>query len=288
MSNLSCRGLAAVAASALLLAGCEQAEQEQPPVASEPATRIVSLAPHITELVFAAGAGEQLVGVVEYSDFPAAAADLPRVGDAFRVDFEAISLLQPDLVLSWESGNPIEIVERLRELGYRVVETEPQGLESVAAQLQLIGDLAGTTDFADQAAATLRKRIAELGRNSEAAEPLSVFWQISADPYFTVTHRHIINEVIELCGGRNIFADLSGVAPTVTFEAVLAERPDVIIASVAPVDVTWKQGWQRWAQLPAVQQKHLYGVEPDLISRAGPRIVDGAAQVCAALEAARG
>jgi iron complex transport system substrate-binding protein len=288
LTKLICRGLATFAATAVFLAGCEQAEQQQPPVASQAATRIVSLSPHITELVFAAGAGEQLVGVVEYSDFPLAAAELPRVGDAFRVDYEVISLLQPDLVLAWESGNPVEIVERLRELGYRVVETEPQGLESVAAQLQLIGELAGTSDYADQAAATLRKRIAELGRNSGESEPLSVFWQISADPYFTVTDRHIINEVIELCGGRNVFADVSGVAPTVTLEAVLAERPDVIIASVAPADEAWKEGWQRWSQLPAVQQKHLYGVDPDLISRAGPRIVDGAAQVCAALEAARG
>jgi iron complex transport system substrate-binding protein len=288
LNNLLGRGLVAFTATALFLMGCEPAEQQRPPVANQAATRIVSLSPHITELVFAAGAGEYLVGVVEYSDYPPAAADLPRVGDAFRVDFEVISLLQPDLVLSWKSGNPVEIVERIRALGYRVVETEPQGLESVAAQLQLIGELAGTSSFADQAAATLRKRITELGRNSAEREPLSVFWQISADPYFTVTERHIINEIIELCGGQNIFADVSGVAPTVTLEAVLAEQPDVIIASVAPADAAWKEGWQRWAQLPAVQQNHLYGVDPDLISRAGPRIVDGAEQVCAALEDARG
>jgi iron complex transport system substrate-binding protein len=287
LKNKLCRVLASFAAIALLLAGCEQAEQQQPPLGSQTASRIVSLSPHITELVFAAGAGEHLVGVVEYSDYPPAAAAVPRVGDAFRVDYEVISLLQPDLILAWESGNPVEIAERLRELGYRVVATEPQGLQSVADQLQLIGELAGTSEVADQAAGLLRKRIAELADNSAEREVLSVFWQISADPYFTVTDKHIINEVIELCGGRNIFAQVAGIAPTVTLEAVLAERPDVIIASVAPADETWKEGWQRWSQLPAVQQKHLYGVDADLISRAGPRIIEGATQVCAALQAAR-
>jgi iron complex transport system substrate-binding protein len=270
-----------------LLTGCEQADKHQPIDAGQPATRIVSLSPHITELVFAAGAGEQLVGVVEYSDFPPAAADLPRIGSAFRVDYEALTQLQPDLILSWQSGNPVGIIERLHELGFRIVATEPQGLESVADQLQLIGQLAGTSAQADQAAAALRKKIMELRRYSEEQQLLSVFWQISADPYFTVTGRHVINEVIALCGGRNIFADTPGLAPTVTLEAILAEHPDVIIASVMPGDETWKNNWQNWSQLPAVKNEHLYGVDPDLISRPGPRIIDGAAQVCAALEAAR-
>jgi iron complex transport system substrate-binding protein len=282
-----CPGLVAFIATALLIVGCEQADNHQPAMAGQTAARIVSLSPHITELVFAAGAGEQLVGVVEYSDFPPAARDLPRIGSAFRVDYEAISQLQPDLVLSWQSGNPVEIIERLHELGYRIVATEPQGLESVAEQLQLIGKLAGTSGQADQAAAILRKRIMELRSYSDEEQRLSVFWQISADPYFTVTGRHIINEIIELCGGRNIFADTPGLAPTVTLEAILAERPEVIIASVTPGDEAWKESWQDWPQLAAVQNEHLYGVDPDLISRPGPRIVDGAAQVCAALEAAR-
>ncbi|MCP4091573.1 MAG: cobalamin-binding protein [Gammaproteobacteria bacterium] len=277
----------AIALLILLLAGCEQTDNYQPVIAGQAAVKIVSLSPHITELVFAAGAGEHLVGVVEYSDFPPAAVDLPHIGSAFRVDYEVLRQLQPDLILAWQSGNPVEIIERLNVLGYHVVALEPQGLESVADQLQLVGQLAGTSVQADQAAAKLRKNIMELRSYSAAEEPLSVFWQIAADPYFTVTGRHIINDVLELCGGRNIFANAPGLAPAVTLEAILAERPDVIIASVRPGDDVWKNKWQSWSQLPAVQNKHLYAVDPDLISRPGPRIVHGAAQICAALADAR-
>lgn len=276
----------------LLLSACDQTTTAPSSAGSKgPAQRIVSLSPHITELVFAAGAGEQLVGVVEYSDYPPAAASLPRVGDSARVDYETLALLQPDLVLGWESGNPVEIIERIRELGYRVILVEPEVLDSVAVQLETIGELAGTSNIADKRAAQLRKRIEKLSAMGDEEETLTVFWQISADPYFTVTGKHVISEIIELCGGQNIFADLPGLAPSVTLESVLTAQPDVIIASVSPaqedLNQAWKDKWVRWPELRAVKNRRLYSVNSDLVSRAGPRLVDGANQVCAAMQAAR-
>ncbi len=281
------RAFVACAFAAVFLVACDRADEHKPAAESRTTERIVSLAPHITELVFAAGAGEYLVGVDKFSDFPPAVADVPRIGDAFRVDYEALSLLQPDLVLAWKSGTPVELIQRLRELGYRVVELESGSLYSIADQVQQLGELAGTSAVAKQAADRLRERIVKLGNQAGENERLSVFWQISADPHFTVTGRHVINNIIELCGGRNIFADVPGLAPAVTLEAILAARPDVIMASVSPTDETWKVPWLRWSELPAVRHERLYGVDRDLISRPGPRIIDGAVQVCAALEAAR-
>jgi iron complex transport system substrate-binding protein len=249
------------------------------------------LAPHVTELVFAAGAGERLVGVVEYSDYPPAAKMLPRVGDSSRVDYEALQLLQPDLVLGWESGNPAQIIERIRALGYRVILLEPQGLGSIPVQLEMIGQLAGTSGVADVLASRLRARIADLSAARRDESVLTVFWQISADPYFTVSGGHVISEILELCGGQNIFADLPGLAPSVTLESVLTEQPDVIIASVSPagdgLNLAWKDAWEQWPELVAVKNNHLYSVDSDLVSRPGPRLVDGADKVCEALLAAR-
>lgn len=269
----------------LLIAGlsaCDQpaVEETQP---SEPAKRIISLAPNITELVYAAGAGSALIGVVEYSDFPPAALELPRVGDSFRVDYEVVGTLEPDLILGWTSGNPPEIIARLRELGFRVVTLDTTDLDSIAAQLITIGELAGTEKIAAAAAENFRGRLLNLTRVNVDREPPRVFWQISADPYFSVTGEHVIDEIIRLCGGRNIFADLPGLAPPITLEAILAEQPEVIIASEP--DDAWQAGWQQWDELPAVRNGRLYSVHPDLVSRSGPRIVDGAAAVCAAIAA---
>ncbi len=278
--------LAVLLITGLLTTACDQPESALKDGPAKAAERIVTLAPNLTELVFAIGAGDRLVGTVEYSDFPAAALNLPRVGDSFRVDYESLGALQPDLVLAWGSGNPPEVIERVRELGYRVVSLEPTTLDSVAEQMLLLGTLLGSEQGAAAAASRYRVQLTELSEREHDPQ-LSVFWQISADPWFTVTGQHVISEIIALCGGRNIFTELPGLAPAVTLEAILAERPDVIIASVLPGEDDWKEAWQSWSQLPAVKQADLYAVAPDLVSRSGPRIVEGAARVCDALEQAR-
>lgn len=272
----------------VFLLACGQPDPQSAAAGDAPAERIVSLSPHLTELTFAAGAGQRLVGVVDYSDYPEAAADIRRIGDAFRIDYEMISLLDPDLVLAWRGGTSRETIERLQSLGYRVVELDAGRLDDITEQLLAIGRLAGTDSAAQIAATELASEITTLRTRNRTKLPVSVFFQISAEPLFSVTGNHIISDIIEVCGGRNVFAALSGLAPSVDMEAVAAANPDVIIAAAAGQgDTAWMDRWRRLTQLTAVQRGHLYSVDRDFISRSGPRIIDGAVEICDALDKAR-
>jgi iron complex transport system substrate-binding protein len=273
-------------AAMMLPVACEQAAIPNGAGSDAELKRIVSLAPHVTELIYAVGAGARLVGVVEYSDYPPEANTIPRIGDAFRVDYERLEVLQPDIVIGWESGNPPEMIERIRELGFRVELVDAKTLDDVAGQIEKVGALTGATAQAEALAAELRLQLAGLrGNQTEGIQP-GVFWQISADPYYTITGQHVLNEIIELCGGRNIFADVGGLAAPVSLEAILAREPDVIVAAVHPLSDSWQSDWQRWTELPAVARQQLYSVDSDLVSRPGPRLVEGAAEVCKILAAA--
>jgi iron complex transport system substrate-binding protein len=253
-----------------------------PAVAQPP--RLVALAPHITELVYAAGAGEQLVGVVEFSDYPAAALQLPRVGDAYRVDYEALRRLAPDVIVAWESGNPRETLARLRDLGFRVVTLEARTLDDVADHLEVIGALAHTEAAAAAAAAAYRERLRALREQYRDSDRLRVFYQISAAPYFTVNGDHVISRIIELCGGDNVFAGVPALAPPVMLESIIAANPEVILGATGG---DWQSAWRRWPAVRAVSAEALYAVDPDLLARSGPRLLTGAEQVCTALAAAR-
>ncbi len=257
------------------------------PAAQDIAQRIVTLAPNITELVYAAGAGERLVGTVEFSDFPPEARQLPRVGDAFRVDYETLRRLNPDLILSWQSGNPQDVVAKLRQLGFRVVELEPQTLEDIAQQVEHIGELAGTRIAADATARAFREKVNALRDEYAQRTPLQVFFQISAKPWFTVSSHHVIDEVIQLCGGVNVFEGLPGVAPSVSLEAIVRTNPDVIVAAEKSSDSGWRKVWEGKDMVGAVNNNQLYGVHADVISRSTPRIVSGVEQICQALDEAR-
>lgn len=253
-----------------------------------PAERIVALAPHVTELVYAAGAGERLVGVVEYSNFPPAAKALPRVGGYARVDLEAIAALKPDLVIAWESGNAKAALDRLRALGMAVYVTESRTLDDVARALRDIGALAGTEVAANTAADAFIRRLDTLHDSYSARPAVSVFYQIWHQPLMTINGEHLISDVIRLCGGRNVFATLPLLAPTVGEEAVLTADPEVIVASgMGEARPEWLDAWRRWPQMTAVARNNLYFIDPDLIQRHTPRILDGAAQLCRHLAHAR-
>lgn len=249
--------------------------------------RIVSLAPNLTELAYAAGAGAALVGTVEYSDYPASAKALPRVGDAWRVDVEQVLALEPDLVLVWASGTPLETIERLRSMRLRVVPVETFRIADVAAALRQIGAIAGTGAVAEAAARRYEQEMRALQVAHAGVRRLSVFIEIDDEPLFTVNGRHIISEVAGLCGGRNVFAGLPQIAPQVDVEAVLASDPDVILSTDDTIADPRAQ-WLAWPQLRAVRLGTIYSLSSDTVTRASPRLAQGAAQVCAALDAARG
>ena len=267
---------------------CSPRSTPEPATPARPAMRIVTLAPHLAELVYAAGAGDRLVGVSSYSDYPPAVAELPVIGDAFRVDYEAIAALAPDLVLSWGSGNPAPLVERLRNLGYRVVSLEAERLAQVADQIELIGELAGTADAARAAATAYRDRLAALAADYGGEPALAVFYQLSVRPLLTVSRRHVIGQVLEVCGGVSLFAGLDEAVPAVALEAVVEARPPVIMASAPlPGRRPELEFWQDWETVPAVRDDRIYVVDADLLSRPGPRLLDGVLQVCEYLADAR-
>jgi iron complex transport system substrate-binding protein len=248
--------------------------------------RIVSLAPNLTELAYAAGAGDTLVGTVEYSDYPAAARALPRVGDAWRVDVESVLALRPDLVLSWSSGTPEDTVARLRSLGLRVVPIETFRLADVAAALRTIGRIAGSVQVADAAARQYENAVSSLRSSHAGVRRLTVFIEIDDEPLYTVNGRHVISEVVDLCGGSNVFADLPQLAPPVALEAVLARDPDVILSTDDTISDPG-QLWRPWTRLKAVRSGTIYSLDSDTLTRATPRLAEGARAVCAALDAAR-
>jgi iron complex transport system substrate-binding protein len=248
--------------------------------------RIVSLAPHLTEIAYAAGAGHALVGVVEYSDFPQAARALPRVGDAWRVDVERVLSLRPDIVLAWASGTPAGTIERLESLGLHVVTVPTFRLADVPQALRLVGELAGTQSTAGSAADRFAAGVHRLREHHAGARVLSVFVQIDDEPLFTVNDRHVISEIVGLCGGRNVFGGLAAIAPQVDVEAVLARDPQVILDADDTVADPGAR-WQRWQHLAAVRAGTIYSVPSDTLARATPRLVEGMAAVCAALDDAR-
>ena len=248
--------------------------------------RIVSLAPSLTELAYAAGAGDAMVGTVEYSDYPAAARALPRVGDAWSVDAEAVLALRPDLVLAWPSGTPAGTVSRLRSLGVHVVEIPTFRLADVATALRSVGHIAGTGVVAEEAAQRYEAGIRDLRASHAGARRVGVFVEIDDEPLYTVNGRHVISEVVELCGGSNVFADLPQLAPPVAIEAVLARDPEVILSTDDTV-ADPAAAWRRWPQLRAVRAGTVYSLPADLVARATPRLPAGAERTCAALDDAR-
>lgn len=255
---------------------------------AQPARRIISLAPHITELLFSAGAGDRIVGVVSYSDYPPAAKRLQQIGAYNALDMERVLALQPDLVIAWESGNPPAMIEQLRSLGLTVFFSEPRSLEDVASNLERIGRLSGSAEVAQAAAKGFRERLQTLQARYQARTPVSVFYQVWHQPLMTINGEHLISKVIRLCGGRNVFAEQPRLVPKLDIEAVLLANPQAIVAGVREAgDRRWLQDWQRWTQLRAVNEQHLISVPADLLQRHTVRILDGAELLCGELDRLR-
>lgn len=257
-------------------------------VLARPAQRIVSLAPHITELLFAAGAGAQLVGVSGFSDYPEAARGIARIGGGGALDLEAIIALRPDLVVAWQSGNPEAAIQRLRAFGIPVFLSEPRRLGDVPDTLRRLGRLAGTGAEANAQAAAFTRRHQDLEKHYSGQAVLRVFYQVWDRPLMTVNGEHLISDVIRLCGGSNVFSGLPALAPQVDVEAVLAADPDVIVVGSDDAGLSAElQAWRQWPAMKAVAQEQLFTVRRELLVRHSPRILDGAEQLCGILEQVR-
>ena len=249
-------------------------------------SRIVTLAPNLTELVFWAGAGERLVGVSAYSNHPPAALDLPVVGDAFMIDQERLAVLEPDLLLVWEGGTPAHVIDELGALGYRVEAMRTNSVADVARTIVRIGELTDHRETANRAAAAFEQRLGEIEAVHRDRADITVFYQVSARPLYTVNGGHFVSEIIELCGGTNVFGDLGELAPTIEVEAVVERDPEVFLAGSDAGPDAFSE-WQRWPQIAANRYGNHFILPGDVISRATPRLLDGAAVVCSVLDEAR-
>lgn len=247
--------------------------------------RAITLAPHLTELAFAAGGGETVVGVVDYSDYPEPARSLPLIGDAFRLDLEAIVELDPDLALAWRGGTPEAAAESLESLGIEVVWIETRSLDEIGQALRRIGEALGSPG---QGAAAAREHESRLERISPPpsgdAPPVKIFYQVSARPLYTLGGRHVINEVFERCGAVNLFADLDTEAGVVDTEAVIARAPDLIIA--AREQDAGDPPLEHWRDTSLVESgdTRLHTVDPNLLVRPTPRIIEGIEHICALVD----
>lgn len=253
-----------------------------------PASRIAALSPGATELTWAAGAGEAVVAVVAYSDYPPEAREVPSVGSHTRMDLETLVSLAPDLVIGWITGNPAEQLETLETLGFPVFMIEPRTVEGVATAIERLARLAGSEAAGDAEAARFREGMAALAERHAEAEPVSVFYQVWDEPLMSVNDEHLIGQVVSMCGGVNVFGELPRLVPRLDEESVLAADPEAIIAGgMGEENRHWLTHWEQYPALTAVARDNLFFVPPSLIQRPTPRLLEGSRILCDKLEVAR-
>ena len=253
-----------------------------------PAQRIVVLAPHVVENLYAIGAESHIVAAVDYSDYPPAAQALPRVGGYARFDVETILLKKPDLIIGWASGNPAAQLDQVRALGIPLYLSQPNRFEDIARELRQFGLLTGRTAEAERVASGFLARLEALRRNNSNKPKVRVFYQIWQSPLMTIGGGQIISSAIAVCGGENVFSSLKAMAAQVSEESVLAADAEAFVAGgMGEVRKDWLEDWRRWKQLSAVKRNNLFFVPADLMQRHTLRLMDGTEQLCAHLDTAR-
>ena len=252
----------------------------------KPAQRVIAMAPHVTELIFAAGGGDKIVGTVSYADYPEAAKKIPRLGSNREVDMERVVALKPDLIVVWRHGSSERQIEQLRKLGFPLFHSEPKKLDQIAENVINMGKLLGTEAAAEAAAKDMRQKLAALRVRYASRPPVRTFYQVWDKPFYTLNGAHIVSDALRACGGENIFASLKVTAPVVGIEGVLQEDPEAIFGT-AEKDYGGVALWRPYTQLQAVRQGNLFTLNGDLLNRAGPRMIEGTAVLCEKLEEAR-
>ena len=250
--------------------------------------RIVTLSPHLAEVAFAAGAGERVVGVSVFSDFPPEVTRLPQVEASGRVDLERVVRLAPDLALAWRGGNRVQDLERLERLGIPVFATEARRLADVARVLRAVGKLAGSPAEGEAAAMAFERSVRDLRERYRGRGPVRVFYEVWHEPLMTVSGAHLVSDLLDVCGAKNVFADAQTLIPAVSAEQIYARNPDVVVVSdVRLDDAAALARWKRFAALPAVRAGRVYAIDASLANRMGPRVFEGAAALCALTDRAR-
>tara|TARA_R110000796_G_scaffold211500_3_gene327640 strand:+ start:523 stop:1359 length:837 start_codon:yes stop_codon:yes gene_type:complete len=251
-----------------------------------PAKRIIALSPHGVEMLFAIGAGDSIVATTDYADFPAAAKSIPSIGGYYGIQIERVIELNPDLVLVWQSGNKIEDINQLRDLGFTVVNSDPKSLADVATDIELLGKLTGHSGKAKQVADDYRQQLADITLQNQTKPAVKVFYQLWSTPLMTVAKGSWIQNLIEVCHGENVFYDAASEYPQISIENVLLTGAQVILQSQDEGNILGIN-WSDWPELPAVKNQHIYQFDADLLHRATPRAIQGVNAVCGALDKVR-
>jgi iron complex transport system substrate-binding protein len=252
----------------------------------KPAQRVIAMAPHVTELLFAAGGADRIIGAVTYSDYPEAAKKIPRIGDNRLVDMERVIAMKPDLIVVWMHGSSERQIATLRTLGIPLFHSEPKKLDGIADNLLRLGQLMGTETVAQAAAADLRQQLAALEKQYSRRSTVRMFYQVWDKPLYTLNGTHIVADAIRLCGGENIFANQKVTAPIVSVEGVLQEDPEAIFGT-AEKNYGGVNLWRTYKTMKAVRNDNLFTLDGELLNRAGPRMVAGTTALCEKLELAR-
>ncbi|QYK02064.1 cobalamin-binding protein [Shewanella psychrotolerans] len=251
-----------------------------------PASRIVALSPHGVEMLYAIGAGDSIVAATDHADFPEAAKQIPRVGGYYGIQIERIIELNPDLIVVWGSGNKLEDIERLTQLGYPIFDSDPKSLQAVADDLKALGERTGHQAQSQRVAEQYLAKLQALRLSNNEKSAVKVFYQLWSTPLMTVAKGSWIEQIIEVCHGENVFADAANEYPQVSLEAVLLKMPQVILQSQDEGNINGID-WSKWQEIPAVKQAHIYQLNADLLHRATPRTVLGIEALCDALDKAR-
>lgn len=248
--------------------------------------RIVALAPHLVEMLYAIGAGEQIVATTEHADYPQAAQNIPRIGGFYGIQIEKLLSLKPDLVLVWDGGNQAKDIDKIHAFGIKTYHSNPKTLDDVANELETLGQLTNHQLQAKQVAQAYRAELKNLRQHSEKLAKVKVFYQLWSQPLMTVAKQSWINQMIELCGGQNVFVDAASAYPQISLENVIQAKPEVILQSQDKTQIS-SINWRQWPEIPAVKQHHIFKLNADLVHRASPRAIEGVKAVCLAINHAR-
>jgi iron complex transport system substrate-binding protein len=252
------------------------------------AQRIISLSPNTTEILFHIGAGEKIVGADEYSNYPQAANKIVRVNNHAAANYELILSLKPDVVIAWQSGNGEKIISRIRELNIPVFVVETSSLEDIPNLYRRLGQLSGRDSQANFQAENFSKRLNQLRTTYSSREQIRLFYQIWNEPLMTLNGDHMVTDMIELCGGVNVFADAAALVPYVNIESVVAANPHIIISGGNnKTDLLASGFWRKWTGISAVKHQHLYAIPSDLLQRHSDRILEGTGLMCEYIDLVR-
>ncbi|NLC24782.1 MAG: cobalamin-binding protein [Oxalobacter sp.] len=253
----------------------------------KPAGRIISTAPHITEFLFETGGAGHIAGVTSYSNYPSEAQSLPLVGDNRRIDMERVLALKPDLIIAWRGGNPVRQIDQLKRMGIPVFYSDLKTMEDIPKTLERFGTLVGQAEKGKKQGALWKMRLERLKKQYENRPVLTVFYQISERPLYTLSGKHIISEAIRICGGENIFSGLDTIAPRISIESILEKNPDVIFISRSGGSANGINFWRRFGVIRAVRKNNVFEIDADLMDRPGPRFIDGVSALCEKIDKAR-